>query len=559
MLLWAGSVQAQSRRWALLVGVDDYVKVQKLHYCGADIRALGKQLETSGFPREHVYLLHDEAQKTQYRPVKANIEEQLKLVLGLVEKNDLIVVAFSGHGVHLDGKSYLCPSETDLDNPATMIALDSVYERLDKCPAALKLLLVDACRDDPRLKGQRSLTPQAGTTGLARSLEAPPKGILLLNSCAPGEVSMEDQAFGHGVFMHFVLQALQGAADANGNGRISLLELALYTNDKTKTYVSRQFNGSQRPALKGDLHDDFDLTEAAPREMTNSIGMKLVRIPSGEFLMGSHESAEALKQALAPYQAKVDSLEDEMPRHAVRITRPFYLGACEVTVGQFRRFVEATGYPTDAEKSGRGGWGYDAASGKLQTRGPQYTWRNPGFAQTGDHPVVNVSWNDAMAFCAWLGEKEGKTYRLPTEAQWEYACRAGTAGRYGSGEEPQSLSQIGNVADAAVRAKFPELEALASSDGHLFTAPVGSFRPNALGLFDMHGNVSEWCADWYDKTSYAASPLDDPLGPKSGFFRVLRGGSWSGGPSHTRAANRDGNPPAACSHNTGFRVVLLSD
>ena len=131
--------------------------------------------------------------------------------------------------------------------------------------------------------------------------------------------------------------------------------------------------------------------------------------------------------------------------------------------------------------------------------------------------MVNVSWNDAVAFCKWLSKKEGKTYRLPTEAEWEYACRAGTTTRYYSGDDPETLAKVGNVADAALKAKFPDWKyTIKANDGYVFTAPVGKFKPNAFGLYDMHGNAWQWCADWYGADYYATSPLDDPTGPDSG-------------------------------------------
>ena len=128
-----------------------------------------------------------------------------------------------------------------------------------------------------------------------------------------------------------------------------------------------------------------------------------------------------------------------------------------------------------------------------------------------------MSWNDAVAFCKWLSKKEGKTYRLPTEAEWEYACRAGTTTRYYSGDDPETLAKVGNVADATFKAKFPDWKCtIKASDGYVFTAPVGKFKPNAFGLYDMHGNAWQWCADWYGEEYYAKSPVDDPTGPDSG-------------------------------------------
>ena len=116
---------------------------------------------------------------------------------------------------------------------------------------------------------------------------------------------------------------------------------------------------------------------------------------------------------------------DERPQHKVEITRPFYMGVSPVTRGQFAAFVDTEHYKTEAEVDGQGGFGFNAAAGKWEVN-PEYTWRHPGFDQTDEHPVVTVSWNDAVSFCTWLSKKEGKTYELPTEAEWEYSCRAGT-------------------------------------------------------------------------------------------------------------------------------------
>ena len=182
-------------------------------------------------------------------------------------------------------------------------------------------------------------------------------------------------------------------------------------------------------------------------EVTNSIGVKLILIPAGNFKMGSAESAAAaaafFRKAYHEDDLEADFFMAEHPQHQVRITRPFYLGAHHITRGQFRRFVSDTGYKTDAEngvESAVKGWN-------------PVSWRIAGFMQTDEHPVVNVSWNDAVAFCKWLSRKEGNDYRLPTEAEWEYACRAGTATHYFSGDDPETLAKAGNVADAAAKAQ----------------------------------------------------------------------------------------------------------
>ncbi|MHC4404660.1 MAG: formylglycine-generating enzyme family protein [Planctomycetota bacterium] len=293
-------------------------------------------------------------------------------------------------------------------------------------------------------------------------------------------------------------------------------------------------------------------------ETTNSIGMKLILIPAGEFQMGSREGAWELVTAFEEYGGPPPYFfEDEYPLHRVRITRPFYLGVHEVTLGQFRQFVKDTGYKTDQEKGALfgDGFGFDPKTG-TSVRGADYSWQNVGFEQTDDHPVVHVSWNDAVEFCKWLSGKEGKTYRLPTEAEWEYACRAGTSTRYHHGDDPEGLAHVGNVHDATAKAKFPAWQpTIATRDGYVFTAPVGKFKPNPFGLFDVHGNVWEWCADWYGKDYYKTSPLEDPEGPNSGTFHVLRGGSWLNRPDDSRSADRGGDVPAFHYLYDGFRVA----
>ena len=299
-------------------------------------------------------------------------------------------------------------------------------------------------------------------------------------------------------------------------------------------------------------------TPGGEKQITNSIGMKLTLVPSGEFMMGSDESAEETTAFFNKYHGThcvtADNFKDEHPQHRVRITKPFYLGTYHVTRGQFRQFVKDSGYMTDAERD-RGAFGWNAEK-KVFNFNKDYSWRNTGFEQTDEHPVVNVSWNDAVAFCRWLSKKEGKTYRLPTEAEWEYACRAGTTTRYCSGDDPETLAKVGNVADAVAKAKFPDWKwAIRASDGYVYTAPVGKFKPNAFALYDMHGNAWQWCADWYGEDYYGKSPADDPTGPDTGAVRGLRGGSWAVWPEYSRSADRLGITPDYRHYITGFRVA----
>ena len=538
---------AEPKRWALLVGVDDYVGFIDLRYCGRDARALADSLRHGGFADENLVVLHDSAKDIRYRPFKANVEKELDILLSLAGPDDLVIVSFSGHGMHIDGKSYLCPNEADDARPTeTMIAVDDVYKKFDKCPAAMKLLLVDACRNDPRPAGRKSATGEADRSKLAAAFERPPEGIVVLASCAPGQISWEDEGLQHGVFMHHVLRGLAGEADGNKNGRITLNELYDFTSNGTKTYVAKHFRDIQVPAQRGEVNGIFEVPRSTPPdEVVNSLGMTLRLIPAGEVELGSppHETGRKENETL----------------HRVKITKPFFIGAHEVTRGQFAQFVKTENYLTEGERDGAGGYGFDETTlAPEQYPDPKYGWRNLGFTQSDAHPVANVSWNDAQEFCRKLSAKEGRKYRLPTEAEWEYACRAGEQTPYQNGENPEGLAAIGNVADAAYKTRTNDTatKSIAANDGYAFTAPVGRYKPNAFGLYDMTGNVWEWCGDWYGKTYYEESPAADPTGPTAGSYRVLRGGGWIFPPGECRSARRQYHVPTGRNYALGFRVVM---
>jgi formylglycine-generating enzyme len=310
----------------------------------------------------------------------------------------------------------------------------------------------------------------------------------------------------------------------------------------------KQENRVSRPSYRGPP-TGFALVERfegevnlVPREMINSLGMSLLLIPRGKFLMGSPKDED-------------DRVDEEIP-HEVEITRPFYMGKHEVTVGQFKAFVKDANYKTEAEKDGKGGRAFD---GKEFVQKPEFTWKNLHYTQSDNEPVMVVSWNDAVAFCEWLSKKEGKSYRLPTEAEWEYACRAGTKTRFHTGDRDDDLKVAGNIADAALTKKWKDaFWAMNWDDGYSFTAPVGRFKANAFGLRDMHGNVWEWCSDWYAEDYYGKSPKQDPQGPARGKDRVSRGGAWSTQPKFCRSAFRDWHEPGYRSDCVGFRVVTSS-
>ena len=299
---------------------------------------------------------------------------------------------------------------------------------------------------------------------------------------------------------------------------------------------------------------------------TDRLGIAYVRIPAGEFMMGSDESPAALAKAFPHADPKrLSDFKDEAPVHRVRLTRDFWMGQHAITVGQFREFLRQSGYVPESVRDGTGAYGFnpdytppnnergDLFEGRL----PRYSWDDTGFPQSDQHPVVNVTWNDAVAMARWLTEREGVVYRLPTEAEWEYAARGGARTRYPGGDDPAILPRVANTFDRETALRWPRWREQAGdgNDGYAFTAPVGRFQPNAFGLYDMVGNVWEWCADWYDEDYYARSPVNDPQGPVDGTVKVRRGGSWHSWPLYARTAFRNWNSPSTRYVLVGFRLV----
>ncbi len=295
--------------------------------------------------------------------------------------------------------------------------------------------------------------------------------------------------------------------------------------------------------------------------------MKMVLIPPGEFLMGStDEQVEAALKAaeeIKAYQGTKDRIEKaERPQHRVVITKLFLMSATEVSVGEFNKFADASKYVTEAEQYGFGNSSEKVLSDKIGEKDRGLSWKSPGYAVTDESPVSQVTWNDACAFCNWLSQQDQRTpcyrsdgsgswfavaksngYRLPTEAEWEYACRAGTTTQYSFGDDYQELAEYGWYKK--------------NSNGR--ARPVGLKPANAFGLHDMHGNMFEWCQDFYDEKWYERTLPNDPNGPDSGSYRVIRGGNWNNDASHCRSAYRNNYTPSHRSSTYGFRPVRAAD
>jgi formylglycine-generating enzyme required for sulfatase activity len=246
----------------------------------------------------------------------------------------------------------------------------------------------------------------------------------------------------------------------------------------------------------------------------------MVLVKGGSFQMGSND------------------YDNEKPIHTVWVA-DFYMGRCLVTLAEFRAFIKATGHTTDAEKKG---YNHIWTGGKREQKNG-INWRHnvQGQPATDTHPVIHVSWNDAVAYCAWLNEvlpAGQKVYRLPTEAEWEYAARGGEH------RDEYRYAGSDNIDEVAWY----------RDNSNMATHPVGQKKANALGLHDMSGLVWEWCSDWYGADYYKNSPADNPKGPTSGSFRVVRGGSWYDYPRYCRVAVRYYYAPGVCGYDIGFRL-----
>ena len=299
-------------------------------------------------------------------------------------------------------------------------------------------------------------------------------------------------------------------------GEQELVRVALEPKAEIKGSTRQQLPAGEGTAPQPPTTVDGAMERKLDGTLTNSINMLFKLIPAGEFDMGStREEVERLlaaaKQRNEP-QWYIERLPGEAPQHRVRITKLFHLGVHEVTQEQYER-----------------------------VRG-----QNPSKFMGPQQPVETVSWDDAVKFCDVLSalpeeKAAGRTYRLPTEAEWEYACRAGSTARYSYGDDAAGLGDHAWFGD--------------NSSGT--THSVGEKQPNAWGLYDMQGNVWEWCADWYDGNYYGASPRDDPTGPATGSLRVCWGGSWYFSASCCQSAFRHWTQPSYRDCNLGFRVATV--
>ncbi|MDX1962708.1 MAG: SUMF1/EgtB/PvdO family nonheme iron enzyme [Pirellulales bacterium] len=515
------AAQNIGKKYAVLVGVDKYdpSQLNRLNYTVADAEELAKQFKQLGFD---VTLMTLAVENPQLHPnTPAKIEKVLNNRAQGLTENDTLIFGFMGHGVQFaidkgmgeeseTQELYFCPAEAQLDDRDTLLSLEKVYALLQESKAGRKLLIVDACRNNPQPKN-KTRSKEVELEPVGKKIRTVPTGMVAFFSCSAGEKSHEYPALvdgrGHGAFTAQMLKYLRGdAAEVwYPKGELALPEMLNYVSRETKDYVWNKDKQDQIPVPYGKVGSwTLGRVEDVLRQnITNSIGMQLRAIPAGKFVMSS-----------PPTELGHDGFRQLNEKQVnVEITKAFYLGAHEVTQGEW-----------------------------IKVMGTK-PWKGKKFVEEGaNYPATYISWTDANAFCKKLGVKEGKTYRLPTEAEWEYACRAGSKTAFYFGADVRKLKDYAwymeNTWDQGWQA--PQV--------------VGQKKPNAWGLYDMHGNVWEWCGDWYDDKLAGGK---DPVGAARGEFRVNRGGGWDSFPLTCRSSMRVRDKPDYVDNILGFRVVLI--
>ena len=552
----------EARKLALLVGVDDYDNVPSLKCCVNDMKALNAALIKVGFKESDIIILTTGGAIRDI-PTKGKIEQKVAEILSAAQAGDIVFFAFSGHGAREGRMDYFCPPFADPNNlDGTCVSITKVMDDLSKCQARFKWMVVDACHNTPNSRDAKAF----------QVIPAPPQGIALFQSCDKGEKSYEeDRDGGNGYFTKNLVTALSGEADTNHDGKLTLLEVCAWTTSQTQADVAKAENKIQRPYLNLSaadftLSEDMNVPKAKKlveearkavedenyelaikkydeaialcpryssiRRERNMAQKLLKRPPAGGGNPAPQRPAQAPTAAQTPTgspkagERKVEKVNGVEFAFRWCPSGTFIMGS---PMSEEGRFSNETQHQVTLTK---GFWMMETEVTQKQWKAVMGNLPDCGF-KGDDLPVERVSWNDCQEFCKKC-KKLGLSVQLPTEAQWEYACRSGTTGAY-----------AGNLDEMAWYNEF-------SNKGS--THPVGTKKPNAWGLYDMHGNVWEWCADYWNK-DYPNGIVTDPTGPSNGSYRVFRGGGWSIYAQLCRSARRSCDDPDCRGDYLGFRCV----
>lgn len=527
-------------RLALVIGNADYESLRPLANPRNDAAAMAARLSRLGFQ-----LIGPDGKPAE-GAVRDLDEDRFHLAIKRFAatakrvRAEIALFYYAGHGMQFGRHAYLLPVDVPSEDIELVqrhaLALEGVLKRLDG-RAALTVAIFDACREIPELENAiATATRDAGFRaadfrGLAR-VQGQGRSRIVAYSAAAGELAADGDGR-HSPYTELLLDALDAPEQEIGD---------LF---RAVAWRFGQVHDSQQPELliQGVPPDRFYFA-LVPKPSPDL--PEMVEIPAGCFQMGSPGGEAGHDMDERQHQVCLEG---------------FRLAKYEVTVGDFQRFVAATQYQTDAERDAGGEpgcWAYeqDSESGSWAYRAGS-SWRRPSRHQEkrADHPVACLSWHDVQVYLAWLNHETGEDYRLPTEAEWEYAARAGTrAARYW-GDAPDVACRYANVADLTrLPADGNWTHRHACTDGHAFASPVGRFEPNPWGLHDMLGNVWEWTCSLYDQ-DYLGEERLCASADRDG-ARVMRGGSWGNDARWVRSAARFWDSPKSRGSYLGLRLAL---
>lgn len=528
------------QRIALILGNGSYgPAIGALKNPVNDAKLVADTLKKLGF---QTMLVLDADQKAMKRAIK-----DFGAKLAGAGKDGIGLFYYAGHGIQVNGENYLIPVNAEIDAEKDVsieaVAANDVLAQMEFAGNGVNLVFLDACRNNPLSRSFRS-----ANRGLAR-VDAP-RGSFVGYSTAPGDVAAD----GNGTNSPYALALVAEIAkpgvsvdNAHRNVRKRVLDA---TNEQQTPWDSSSLIGEVVLNKTGAAVAAATPAPVAPATQTASVDRspgktfrdcpdcpEMVAVPAGEFEMGSSSSEKG-------------RFKTESPTHDVTLAKPFAVSRTEVTVAQYRAFIEATGRKDPAEC-----WAYQDDKDEW-IREDGKNWADPGFAQEDNYPVVCTSFDDAKDYAAWLSQMTGATYRLPSEAEWEYAARAGSEDTRYYGDDADDLCAYANGADLTYHEALPKDPTYnkACSDGFVRTSPVASFKPNAFGLYDMLGNTWEWTLDCA-KDSYAGAPTDGkPVGGSCGKV-IIRGGSWGRGPNFLRSAMRGRIDPEVRGVTGGIRLL----
>lgn len=527
MLFGLGSAHAQ--RVALLIGNANYQSAP-LRNPPADVREMEAALRAVGFRVQTVLNANQNQMKRAVRDFGS-----------LAQGADIAFFYYSGHGTQANGENYLIPVQAAIDKEADYdveaVLANAILRQITTARPKAAIVVLDACRDNPF-----SVTTKGVSKGLLR-MDAP-TATMIAFATAPNTTVSDEGHYARALAAQIKTPGLE-LFDVFRNTTVEVRRLSGGKQDPRVSEVSI----TERIYLAGDPRPGTAPGQP-PSPAIESIRdcatcPELVVLPAGSFLMGSKPSMGV-------------TYNSEAPVRDVSIGYRLAVGKYEVTRAEFAEFVSASGYSTEAEKGdGCGVWPRKVEYQAL------LNWRNPGFNQAENHPVVCVSWNDAQAYVKWLNSRTpGKEYRLLSEAEWEYAARGGqgeTRYPWGNDQNNQEQCAYANGSDddeKAVGVGLHRSWVATCQDGFEFTAPGGALRPNGFGLHHMNGNAWEWVQDiWHD--DYEGAPRNGRgwLSGGDQSRRVLRGGAWNSSPEDLRSAKRDVSAPGKQNNYTGFRIA----